>query len=112
MTKRVLETTRGGIVSGSMGMGAMGPGFGTGMARRYGGRDKSALEGHDIDWGLVREVLRLARPYWQNIILFAVGTFFGSALVAAPPLLFRQVIDAALPRHDLRLLARLSVTAM
>src|SRR3954470_15352527 len=94
-----------------MAMG-MGPGFGAGMARRYGGADKSAIEGKEIDWKLVREVLRLARPYRNNIILFAIGTFFGSALVAAPPLVFRQVIDSAMPRQDLRLLAKLSLTAM
>ena len=57
--------------------------------RRYGGADKSAIEGKEIDWGLVREILRLAKPYRRNIVLF--DRHFGGlgtgrrAAAAVPP---------------------------
>ena len=76
------------------------------------GPDKSKLEGQDINWRLVGQVLRLARPYGRQIVLFSIGTLLSSALVAAPPLLFRQVIDKAVPQGDMGLLTKLSLSAI
>ena len=85
---------------------------GVGGGRRFAGPDKSKIEGRDINWALLRQVLRLARPYRVTIGLFALGTVGSAALVAAPPLLFREVIDKAVPQKDMALLMRLSLGAI
>ena len=108
MAANWMETLPGGIVSSLMTMGAGGQG---GM-RRYTGPDKSKIEGRDINWRLVGQVLRLAKPYRGHIALFAFGTIASSALVAGPPLLFREVIDKAVPRGDMGLLTKLSLSAI
>src|SRR4051794_4380798 len=90
---------------------ARGAGVG-GYGMRWVGPDKSKLKGHKIDWTLLREVAKLARPYWKNVIVFAVATIGNSALVAVPPLLFRSVIDKAIPDRDLHELATLSLLAI
>jgi len=53
---------------------------------------------------VTRRVLAFARPYRRMLIGF-VATIVGAALVQlAPPLLFRQIIDEAIPQDNLRLL--------
>ena len=59
--------------------------------------------------GLVRRVLGLARPYRAKILLFLSLIVVGSALGALPPLLYREIVDAAIPAKDVSLLARLAV---
>jgi len=78
------------------------------------GADRSALADARFRGDLARRVWEYARPYrWM---LLAYGTVIvGEALVLlAPPLLFRQILDDAIPRHDtaqLHLLAGLAVLA-
>src|SRR5256885_16555076 len=53
-------------------------------------------------------VIRLFRPYWRSAILVAVAVAAAATLGLANPLLVRQIIDRALPSHDLRLLGLLT----
>jgi len=78
------------------------------------GADRSALADARFRGDLARRVWEYARPYrWMLLAYGAV--IVGEALVLlAPPLLFRQILDDAIPRHDtaqLHLLAGLAVLA-
>src|SRR5262245_45725298 len=53
-----------------------------------------------VNMALLRRVWTYARPYRGRIIIM-LGTILGIALLALiPPLLFRDLIDYALPEHD------------
>jgi ATP-binding cassette, subfamily B, bacterial len=53
-------------------------------------------------------VVRLFRPYWKSAILVAIAVACAATLGLANPLLVRQIIDRALPQHDLKLLGLLA----
>ncbi len=53
-------------------------------------------------------VIGLFRPYWRSAILVAVAVACAATLGLANPLLVRQIIDRALPSHDLHLLGLLA----
>jgi ATP-binding cassette, subfamily B, bacterial len=82
------------------------------------GADRSQLGDAKFDWGVVRRVLQFARPY-RWLLLGYLGVIVAVALVQlAPPLIFRQIIDEAIPRGIdegdrslLHLLAGLAVAA-
>jgi ATP-binding cassette subfamily B protein len=82
------------------------------------GADPSQLGDASFDWSVVRRVLRFARPY-RAMLLAYLGIIVAVALVQlAPPLVFRQIIDEAIPRGStqgdsslLHLLAGLAVLA-
>lgn len=82
------------------------------------GADPSQLGDAKFDWDVVRRVLRFARPY-RTMLLGYLGVIVAVALVQlAPPLVFRQIIDQAIPqgvndgdRGLLHLLAALAVLA-
>jgi ATP-binding cassette subfamily B protein len=62
------------------------------------GADRSQLGDAKFDWGVVRRVLRFARPY-RWMLLGYLGVIVAVALVQlVPPLVFRQIIDEAIPR--------------
>ncbi|GIU84497.1 MAG: ABC transporter ATP-binding protein [Acidimicrobiales bacterium] len=73
------------------------------------GHDPAEVEGARISGDLVRRVWRFARPYRTMIFAF-VGTIVASSLLQlVPPLLFREIIDRAIPRGDKALLDLLAV---
>jgi ATP-binding cassette subfamily B protein len=82
------------------------------------GADRSKLDGARFDGAVVRRVWRFARPY-RWMLLAYVGTIVAQALVQlVPPLLFRGIIDSAIPqgpgdgdRSLLHVLAGLAVLA-
>src|SRR5919106_26841 len=78
------------------------------------GADPSALAGASVDRSLVWRVWRFARPY-RWMLLGYLGIIVVTALVQlVPPLLFRSIIDSAIPDGDrgyLNLLAGLAVLA-
>src|SRR4051812_40832840 len=53
-------------------------------------------------------IIRLFRPYWRSAILVGIAVVGAATLGLANPLLVRQIIDRALPSHDLRLLGLLT----
>ena len=62
------------------------------------GADPSQLGGASFDGKVVRRVLRFARPY-RGMLLTYLGVIIAVALVQLiPPLIFRQIIDEAIPR--------------
>jgi ATP-binding cassette subfamily B protein len=57
-----------------------------------------------VSRALIRRVLRYAKPYRGKIALVLVAILIGALLNLATPLLFRQLIDVALPERDAALL--------
>jgi len=62
-----------------------------------------------VSWNLIRRVLGYARPYRLKIVLVLVLILVSSVLGLVTPLLFRQLIDIALPNKDVGLLDRLAL---
>jgi ATP-binding cassette subfamily B protein len=65
-----------------------------------------------IDRATMRRVLVYIRPYRRQLALFVL-TVIGAAVAAAiPPLLFRSLLDSAIPHHDRGLVATLAIAAV
>ena len=62
-----------------------------------------------VSWNLIRRVLAYARPFRTQIILVLITILGSSLLGLVTPLLFAQLIDTALPQHDVGLLDRLAL---
>jgi ATP-binding cassette, subfamily B, bacterial len=72
------------------------------------GADPAGVAGASFDRGIVRRVLAFARPY-RGQLLGLLGIIVAAALVSlVPPLLFRAIIDDAVPTGDRALLNRLA----
>src|SRR5947208_16055756 len=65
--------------------------------------DPDAVAGKHIDRALVRRVFRLARPYRRLLVGFLITAIAAAIVVAVPPLLFRSLLDTAVPAKDRRL---------
>jgi ATP-binding cassette subfamily B protein len=63
-------------------------------------QDPDAVEGVKLEQGTVRRVGRFARPYRTQLVGFVVMIAAGAGLALVPPLLFRTIIDDALPSED------------
>ena len=78
------------------------------------GADPNQIAGASVDRSLVRRVWRFARPY-RWMLFGYLGIIVVTALIQlVPPLLFRSIIDSAIPdgdRASLNLLAGLAVLA-
>ncbi len=55
-----------------------------------------------ITWPLLKRVAAYARPYVGRSVLLLVVILAGTALSLVSPLLFRELIDRAIPRADVR----------
>ena len=86
----------------------MSMGMGGGMMRRM-SQDPEIAQ-HQLSRGVLRRILRFARPYRRLITLFVAFIVLGSALAVTPPLLFKVIIDDGVLGGDRRLLIILSVT--
>ncbi len=53
-----------------------------------------------VSWALVVRVARYARPYWGTVALLIVAITVTSLLDLVPPLLYRELVDVALPERD------------
>ena len=88
--------------------------FRAGMAALW--RDGPFWRGLDVDWRAVPAVrprgnsigllLRYFRPRWPAVAWVILNVMFASALGVLPPLFIRNIIDVALPHHDMALLIR------
>lgn len=58
----------------------------------------------EVNLGLLRRVIRYARPYWKGLLVVFVTIVSISLLNLLPPLLIRELIDHALPEKDFLLL--------
>ncbi len=72
--------------------GGMRGGGGAALMRRMSGNDPDLSE-HQLTPGVLRRTLRFARPFRRLIALFLVLVIISSALVVAPPLLAKTIID-------------------
>jgi ATP-binding cassette subfamily B protein len=78
------------------------------------GHDPTGVAGARIGSDVVRRVLALTRPYGPMLLGFLASIVGGALLTLVPPLLFRSIIDDAIPAGDrgqLHLLAALIVAA-
>ena len=74
--------------------------------------DPDAVAGKHIDRALVRRVFRLARPYRRLLVGFLITAIAASIVVAIPPLLFRSLLDTAVPQKDRLLVTWLALSAV
>jgi ATP-binding cassette, subfamily B, bacterial len=74
------------------------------------GRDPETVKGARLDPGVVRRVWRqFARPYRAMLTLFLATIVVDSLVALAPPLLFKRLIDRAIPHHDLGMVDRIGI---
>lgn len=62
--------------------------------------DAGALKGKKLDQGVLRRAWSFAKPFHRLIALFLLTVVASSALGLVPPLLFRAIIDQAIPDAD------------
>jgi ATP-binding cassette, subfamily B, bacterial len=74
--------------------------------------DPDAVAGKRIDRALVRRVFRLARPYRRQLVGFLITAVAASIVIAIPPLLFRALLDTAVPEKDRLLVTWLALGAV
>jgi ATP-binding cassette subfamily B protein len=73
----------------------------------WGGNDKEQREA--LNWNLVKRVLGYARPYRWKIVITLLTILITTGLGLLTPLIFRELIDHALPEGDVQ---RLNVLAL
>ena len=62
--------------------------------------DKSAIAGTKVNRSSMRRVAVFARPYSSSIIGFLISILVSAAIALVPPLLFRTIVDTAIPAGD------------
>lgn len=72
------------------------------------GRDTEAVAGKSLDRAVMRRVWRFARAYRRMLWLFLATILLTSLVGILPPLVFKRIIDDAIPRHDLGQVNRLA----
>ena len=75
-------------------------------------RDPDAISGKRIERALVRRVLGLARPYRWLLVGFLITAIAASIVTVIPPLLFRSLLDTAVPDKDRTLVTYLAAGAV
>jgi ATP-binding cassette subfamily B protein len=71
--------------------------------------DKSAIEGTKVNRSSMRRVVVFARPYSSSIIGFLISILVAAAIALIPPLLFRTIVDTAIPAGDKRRIVVLTI---
>jgi ATP-binding cassette subfamily B protein len=70
------------------------------------------LKSASFDRVLARRVWRYAAPYKRKLALFLVAVIGGALVMIIPPLLFRSIVDDAIPHHNRSLAATLAIAAI
>jgi ATP-binding cassette subfamily B protein len=65
------------------------------------GRDPEAIKGKTFDKEVVKRVWRFARPYRAMLFGFLAVIVVDAVVALAPPLLFKRLIDHAIPERNL-----------
>jgi ATP-binding cassette subfamily B protein len=76
------------------------------------GSDRDAVAGRSVDRGVIRRAWGFARPYKGMVIGFLVTIVLDAVLGLAPALLFREIIDRAIPRSDGSLVTWLAIATV
>jgi ATP-binding cassette, subfamily B, bacterial len=71
--------------------------------------DPSLVKGKKLDRGILRRAWGFAAPFRRLILLFLATIVFGAMLGLLPPLLFRSIIDRAIPRRDRHLVTIMAI---
>ena len=74
--------------------------------------DPDSVRGHRVERELVRRVLRLARPYRKLLVGFVLAVVATAGVAVVPPLLFRALLDDAVPQKDTQLVLVLALAAV
>ncbi len=74
--------------------------------------DPEELAGKHVEWKLLRRVFRLARPYRWLLAGFLFTAVAASITTVIPPLLFRSLLDTAVPDKNRALVAWLAAGAV
>ena len=74
--------------------------------------DPEELAGKHLEWALLRRVFRLARPYRWLLAGFLLTAVAASITTVIPPLLFRSLLDTAVPDKNRALVAWLAAGAV
>ncbi len=75
-------------------------------------RDPDAVRGKRLERQVLRRVLRMTRPYRSALIGFLVTVIAAAVVGVLPALLFRELIDVAVPEKDETLLLVLALGAV
>jgi ATP-binding cassette subfamily B protein len=92
---------------GGRGMGGMGGGMGAGGLRRSMMRDASVTK-QKLPRGTIRRVVRFAAPYRNILSAFVVVIIVDALIGVANPLIFRDIIDDGILKHDTDLIVLLA----
>ena len=76
------------------------------------GSDPEAVRGATLDKGVARRAWAFARPFRWSILGFLVIIGFDAVIGLAPPLLFRAVLDTAIPEGDKTLVVVLATVTV
>src|SRR3954452_6163264 len=68
------------------------------VLRHTGREDMHAVE--NVNRRLILRVWRFTRNYRGRLFMFLLVITFGAVLGVLPPLIFKQIIDKAIPHHD------------
>jgi len=71
--------------------------------------DKSAIAGTKVNRSSMRRVVVFARPYSSSILGFLISILVSAAIALVPPLLFRTIVDTAIPAGDKRRIVVLTI---
>jgi ATP-binding cassette subfamily B protein len=71
--------------------------------------DKSAIAGTKVNRSSIRRVVVFARPYSSSIVGFLISILVSAAIALVPPLLFRTIVDTAIPAGDKRRIVVLTI---
>jgi ATP-binding cassette subfamily B protein len=76
------------------------------------GRDPDFVAGATVDRRVLRRVAAFARPYRWMLAGFLATIVFASLVEVAPPLLFRRLLDHAIPEEDMGAVNFLAIAAV
>src|SRR4051794_18490839 len=71
---------------------------------RYHRPDPAELKDAAITRGTLKRAWSFAPPYRTQLILYPATIVLGTVVGVLPPLIFKQLIDKAIPNHDHRML--------
>ena len=81
----------------------------TAMSFRH---DRKALKAKRVERATMKRVFTFVRPYKSAVIGFMVSVVFGSVFGVIPTLLFRRLLDHAIPDKDRSLVTLLAIGAL
>ena len=71
--------------------------------------DAKAIEGVKVRGSSMKRVAQFAKPYRWSIVGFLISILVAAVAALVPPLLFRTIVDQAIPEADKRLIVWLTI---